>query len=79
MNEEEGSKDWKEEEEEEKTLVNRFLRLTPDLVYCSTGGELYTQNNFASQFFLHCSVDIVYNRSGLTQPPSSFHLSYFCL
>ena len=52
--EEEGSKDWKEEEEEEKTLVNRFLRLTPDLVYCSTGGELYTQNNFASQFLLHC-------------------------
>ena len=66
-----------EEEEEEKTLVNRFLRLTPDLAYCSTGGELYTQTTLRPSSC--CIVDIVYNRSGLTQPPSSFDLSCFCL
>ena len=71
MYEEEGSKDWKEEEEEEKTLVNRFLRLTPDLAYCSTGGELYTQTTLRPSSC--CIVDIVYNRSGLTQPPLSFN------
>ena len=78
--EEEGSKDWKEEEEEEKTLVNRFLRLTPDLVYCSTGGELYTQNNFASQFLLHCRhcIQSIWINSATFKFPLILFLS-FCL